>query len=61
MVNRREDCSKLLNKLCKEYTLEEIAVKCGVCASSVWKWREGRNVPMLAAKKLREIERALIV
>ena len=53
MKSRREDCRALLSELLEKYTMEQIAVKVGVTASTIYYWKTGRAVPMLAVKVLK--------
>ena len=55
MILKREDVTKEINKLLFKYTIEDIAVKCGVCANTVYKWSKGRSCPMVMAGFIRKI------
>jgi transposase-like protein len=56
MVSRREDVSKIVQEMLEDYSIEEIAVKIGVSASTIHYWSKGtRKPPMLAVKALRKL------
>ena len=52
---RRSDCSKLIQDLMERYSLEELAIKCGVTANSVYKWSKGRQVSKPVANILKRL------
>lgn len=50
--SRREDCSEVIQSLLESYSMEELAIKCGVTAGTIHGWSKGRRKPPMLAVRL---------
>lgn len=49
---------KELKELLKKYRVEELAVKLGVSASTVFKWKAGKGISRLASDRVIQLHKS---